>query len=110
MEILLLIFLSLSSTLCRAESLYRVERFQSKFFTAQDKEKLREYFQDDYLVKKKTQEFEMGGQKFFHFLSASIATELREEVKQNPFGDLLWPDNLDLLDLYLIELEQENLR
>jgi hypothetical protein len=90
-----------------SEPRYQIEQFQSKIFNEKDKTLMKLYFSDDFLKNKRAEELASHGSKFFQFLSTSMAQEFREERKQNPFNEIPWPENLDFIDEYMIDLEKE---
>jgi hypothetical protein len=89
------------------EPRYKIDQFKSTFFNDSDKVLMKLYFSEDYLKNKRSEELASHGVKFFQFLSTSMAQEFREDRKKNPFGEIPWPDSLDFIDEYMIDLEKE---
>lgn len=84
---------------------YDLKFFQSKFFTEKDRAKITRYLSDDYLVLQRQKERTKYSQNLFRYLRDASVEEVRNEIKENPFAGLEWPDNRESLEYLMLKIE-----
>lgn len=103
MKILLLITFK-----CFASTQYPTEHWNKNFLSNEEKNKVNVYLADDYFNKKQREELRTQSALFFSFLHQNLVKESQMEIKNFSIHELLpWPDNVDLLENYMQQIERQ---